>query len=213
MEINEMNIYQRIHAVTSEIGKVQMTLNVDTGKSTYKAISINDVVDALLPLLEKYRLVAMNLDKEIIDQRQVTTTTKYGDRSVFFVRLKSKVRIVNIDNPEEFVEGCGFGDGVDSGDKACGKADTYARKYAMISIFNLSKGEDSDEKASEEYKQIPPVEKDQIAKIQSLYTEKEIGTMLKRMKKASLESITYEQASKMIAKRDQSLLADPTPTF
>ena len=213
MEINEMNIYQRIHAVTSEIGKVAMTLNVDTGKSTYKAISINDVVDALLPLLEKYRLVAMNLDKEIIDQKQVTTTTKYGERTQFFVRMKSTVRVVNIDNPDEFVDGSAYGDGIDSVDKACGKADTYCRKYALISIFDLSKGDDIDEKASEEYKQIPQVEPDQIAKIQSLYTEKEIGTMLKRMKKASLESITFEQACKMIAKRDQSLLADQSPTF
>lgn len=149
MEINEMNIYQRIHAVTSEIGKVAMTLDVKASDSrTYKAISINDVVDALLPLLEKYRLVAMNLDKEIIDQTQVSTNTRYGERTQFFVRMKSTVRVVNIDKPDEYVDACGYGDGMDTGDKACGKADTYARKYALISLFNLSKGEDPDEKAS-----------------------------------------------------------------
>lgn len=154
--IKRMNVYQRVCAVTSEVGKVAMTLDVDTGRnSSYKALSINDVVDSLLPVLTKYRLVAINGNKEIIDQKQIVTTTKYGEKNNFFVRMKSEVVVVNIDNPEERVKAVGYGDGIDTGDKACGKADTYARKYALISLFNLSKGEDPDVEASAEYKAAP----------------------------------------------------------
>jgi hypothetical protein len=121
--------------------------------------------------------------------------------------------VVNIDKPNESIMSVGYGDGIDSGDKATGKATTYARKYALIDLFNLSKGDDPDKEASQEYKPIEKSTKEQIAKINSLYSEKEINTMLKRMKKADLYNINWEEAEKMIAKRDRSLVNDQTETF
>ena len=96
-DIRGMSVWEKVHAVSAEVGVVQMTLNVDTGKSTYKAISINDVVDSLLPLLTKYRLIVVPLQKEIIEQAQITTTTKYGDKQQFYVRVKASYMVVNID--------------------------------------------------------------------------------------------------------------------
>lgn len=210
--IKTMNVWQKIHAVTAEVGKVQMTLDVDTGKSSYKAISINDVVDSLAPLLTRYRLVVVPCEKEIIEQAQITTTTKYGEKQQFYVRMKAYYKVVDIDTGES-VETCGYGDGIDSGDKATGKAITYARKYALIDVFNLSKGDDPDKEASQEYEKISKAEDTQISKIISLYSDKEVQTMLKRLKKSKLADITWEQAEKMIAKRDQSLLQSAEETF
>lgn len=212
-DIRGMSVWEKVHAVSAEVGVVQMTLNVDTGKSIYKAISINDVVDSLLPLLTKYRLIVVPLQKEIIEQAQITTTTKYGDKQQFYVRVKAEYEVINIDKPNERIKTCGYGDGIDSGDKATGKANTYARKYALIDLFNLSKGDDPDKEASQEYKPIEKSTQEQIAKINSLYSEKEINTMLKRMKKADLYNINWEEAEKMIAKRDRSLVNDQTETF
>jgi len=211
--IKNMSVWEKVFAVTAEIGKVQMTLDVDTGKGSYKAISINDVVDSLIPLMTKYRLIAVPLEKEIVEQEQITTTNKYGERTQFYVRMRANYAVVNIDKPEERITACGYGDGIDSGDKATGKAITYARKYALIDIFNLSKGDDPDREASQEYQPVGRAEPEQIAKITQLYSEKEIGSMLKRLKKTALTHITYEQAATMIAKRDQSLLKDNTETF
>jgi hypothetical protein len=120
---------------------------------------------------------------------------------------------VNIDKPEEKISAVEFGDGIDSGDKATGKANTYARKYALIDLFNLSKGDDPDREASQEYQKIETATAEQISRIQTLYNADEIATMLKRMRKKSLVDITKEQAEKMISKRDMSLLADTTETF
>lgn len=211
--VKAMNIYQRISAVSAEVGKVAMTLNVSTGNGSYKAISINDVVDSLIPVLTKYRLAILPGEKEIIEQEQIKTTSKYGDKTQFYIRLKATYTVVNIDNPDEKVSAVGFGDGIDSGDKATGKANTYARKYALIDLFNLSKGDDPDREASQEYQKIETAPAEQISKIQTLYNSDEIATMLKRMRKKSLVDITKEQAEKMIAKRDMSLLADTTETF
>ena len=155
-EIKKMNIYQRICAVSSAVGKINMTTDVatKTDKTTgrvlnsYKAISINDVVDALNPLLNKYRLVVIPGDKEIIEQNQLELKSKGYTTNYFYIRLKATYRVVNIDNPAEFVEGSAYGDGLDTGDKCTGKALTYSRKYVLIDIFNLSKGEDADDVAS-----------------------------------------------------------------
>lgn len=211
--VKAMNIYQRISAVSAEVGKVAMTLNVSTGNGSYKAISINDVVDNLIPVVTKYRLAILPGEKEIIEQAQIKTTSKYGEKVQFYIRLKATYTVVNIDKPEEKVSAVGFGDGIDSGDKATGKANTYARKYALIDLFNLSKGDDPDREASQEYQKIETATAEQISKIQTLYNADEIATMLKRMRKKSLVDITKEQAEKMIAKRDTSLLADTTETF
>ena len=211
--VKAMNIYQRISAVSAEVGKVAMTLNVSTVNGSYKAISINDVVDNLIPVVTKYRLAILPGEKEIIEQEQIKTTSTYGDKTQFYIRLKATYTVVNIDKPEEKISAVGFGDGIDSGDKATGKANTYARKYALIDLFNLSKGDDPDREASQEYQKIETATAEQISKIQTLYNADEIATMLMRMRKKSLVDITKEQAEKMIAKRDMSLLADTTETF
>ena len=52
--MSELNIYQRIAKITSELGTVAKNLNVSTGKSSYKAVSERDVKDAVKPLEEKY---------------------------------------------------------------------------------------------------------------------------------------------------------------
>lgn len=213
-DIKNMSVYEKVMMVSSEIGKVQMTLNVDTGKGgSYKAISINDVVDSLIPLVNKYRLAVIPGEKEIIQQEQITTTTKYGEKQQFYVRVKASYVIVNVDKPEEWFTTCGYGDGIDSGDKATGKAITYARKYALIDAFNLSKGDDPDKDASQEYQQIQMASAEQVSQILTLYSDKEIATMLKRMKKPSLTAVTSAEADKMINKRDRSLVNDNTETF
>ena len=218
--VKKLNIYERIGAVSYEVGRVQMSLDVATKTDkmgntlkSYKALSINDVADALIPLLAKYRLVIVPDEKEILFEEQIKTTSSYGEKTQFFVRMRARYKVVNIDKPEEFVTADGYGDGIDSGDKALGKANTYARKYALIDIFNLSKGDDPDEKASEEYKPIEYATAQQIAKVNELYTADEMAKMLKRLKKSNPSELTKEQAEKMILKRDMSLVASQVNPF
>lgn len=157
--IEQWNIFQKVWGVASEVGKVKQSLNVATkvdknGRvvSSYKAVSINDVVDSLIPALEKYRIAIIPKTQEIIRDEELTTTTQYGERKQFWIRMRCEFEAVNIDNPEERIIAEGYGDGFDSGDKSFGKAMTYARKVALINLFNLSRGEDPDVEASKEYK-------------------------------------------------------------
>lgn len=218
-EIKSMNIYQRLNAISSEIGKVAMSLNVatktdKTGRvvNSYKAVSINDVVDALIPMLEKYRVALIPEEQTILKEEQLVTTTQYGERTQFWVRMKCSFSAINIDNPGESITASGYGDGMDSGDKACGKAMTYARKTALINLFNLSRGDDPDEEKSLEYKRKTP-SMDDIAKAVSLYTPTEMDTMLKKLKVKSVDQLSTEQIRKMIAFKEKVSVTDNGETF
>lgn len=58
-----------------------------------------------------------------------------------------------------------------------------------------------------------PCTDEQLEKVLSLYNEDEIKKMLKRLKKANPAEFTKEQAEKMIAKRDMSLVAEQVNPF
>lgn len=77
--------------------------------------------------------------------------------------------------------------------------------------FYIYAGQDLPNEVIEEQKK--PVTEEQTAKIRELYTEEEIGKMLKNLKKKKLEEINNAQAEKMINSRDRSLVNDQSPTF
>jgi len=55
-----------------------------------------------------------------------------------------------VDKPEEYLDITTYGDGIDSQDKAPGKAMTYGDKYALLKAYKIRTGEDPDANESEE---------------------------------------------------------------
>lgn len=172
-----MNIYQRMSAVTNEIRRVAKNLNVDAGKSSYKAVGEADVLDAVKPAEEKYGIYSYPIEREIVETGTITSeSVRNGQvykREQQFMRLRVVYRFVNIEKPDEYVEIATYGDGLDSGDKAPGKAMTYADKYALLKAYKITTGEDPDQKASEpmveKAEHVPMASEKQIAFIQKLF--------------------------------------------
>ena len=77
--------------------------------------------------------------------------------------------------------------------------------------FYIYAGQDLPNEVIEEQKK--PVTEEQAAQIRELYTEEEIGKMLKNLRMKKLEAINNAQAEKMINSRDRSLVNDQSPTF
>jgi len=153
METKEMNIFQKMEAITNELGFVAKNLNVAVSKNnSYKATGEVDVLEAVKPLENKYGVYSYAIDREIIESDTLTQNTQYGEKTSLFLRMKVTYRFVNTDNPQDYIETISFAEGIDSGDKASGKAMTYADKYALMKSYKISTGEDPDQKASEEYK-------------------------------------------------------------
>lgn len=148
-----LNIFQRILAATSEINRVAKNLKVDISKSqSYKAVAESDVLEAVKPIEEKYGIYSYPVSRTVIKDEAYTTTSEYdgrkSEKTTFFMRLATVYRFVNIDNPDDYIDITTYGDGVDTQDKAPGKAMTYADKYALLKAYKIQTGDGPDAGAS-----------------------------------------------------------------
>lgn len=154
--MSDLNIFQRMSAVTNELRRVAKNLNVGVGQSSYKAVGEADVLDAVKPLEEKYGIYSYpisrrTINNEILENESIDYKTKEKViKKQFFMRVETVYRFVNMDKPEEYIETTTYGDGMDSQDKSPGKAMTYADKYALLKGYKIVTGDDPDQNASED---------------------------------------------------------------
>ena len=149
-DIKSWNIFQRMAAITDELGVVAKNLSVSTGKSSYKAVGERDIIDAVKPLEAKYRVYSYPSDREILESDNLEEENSYGKSTSFFTRVRTVYTFVNIDKPDDRFSTIVFSEGIDAGDKGSGKAMTYADKYALMKAYKISTGDDPDQNASEE---------------------------------------------------------------
>lgn len=155
MEAKEMNIYQKMAAITAELKAVEKDLTVQTTKSSsYKAVSERGILDAVKPLEDKYGVYSFPVSREVLESHLIQNESVYEDnkgnktttpKTSYMTRIKTVYRFVNIDNPAEYIDTITFAEGIDSQDKGSGKAMTYADKYALMKSYKISTGEDVDE--------------------------------------------------------------------
>ena len=144
-----MNIYEKMMRATADIANVAKNLTVDTGKGKgYKAVSEGDVLAAVKPIEAHYKIYSYPVSRSVIESGEMVTTNNYGERKQLYLRVETVYRFVNIEKPEEFIDITTYGDGVDTQDKAPGKAMTYADKYALLKAYKIQTGDDPDKEAS-----------------------------------------------------------------
>ena len=154
-DIRNMNIYEKLSAITNELSAVAKNLEVGVGQSKYNAVGEADVLAAVKPLEYKYRIYSYPCERKIlesiiIENESVDYKTKEKVvKKMFFERIETDYCFVNVDKPEEKIQVTTYGDGIDSQDKSVGKAMTYADKYALLKAYKIITGEDLDQKASE----------------------------------------------------------------
>ena len=99
-------------------------------------------------------MIDLNKDKTKHTKNTLTKETEYNGQvtktNSLYMRVETIYRFINIDNKDEFIDIKAYGDGIDTGDKAPGKATTYADKYALMKAYKISTGDDPDKDASPE---------------------------------------------------------------
>lgn len=150
MEIKELSLLEKMSAISNEVGSVEKNLKISTGKSTYTALSNVDVINAVKPIMAKYRVYAYAVDRkvlncEVLDVLQPDQSIK----KLFYCNLETTMRFANLDNSADYIDVKGYGTGLDSGDKSFGKANSYSEKYCLLSALMLA-GEDPDTEASKD---------------------------------------------------------------
>ena len=146
--IMAMNISEKIMMISSELPYVAKNLNVTIGGGGYKAVGEADILSAVKPLEHKYRVCSYPFTRRIVTDEVITTEKNGITKKELFMRIESGYRFINVDKPEEFLETISYGDGIDSGDKAPGKAATYSDKYALMKMYKICTGDDPDQEGS-----------------------------------------------------------------
>lgn len=130
-----MNIYEKIAAVMQDVQYLAKDDNVSFGQTNYKALSEEKVTVIMRSAMMKHRLVVFPIEQ---------SATRTGN----ITHVDVKYRIVNIDDPADYIEVVSCGDGADTQDKGSGKAMTYAFKYMWLRTFAIPTGEDPDKISS-----------------------------------------------------------------
>ncbi|SFU57673.1 ERF family protein [Butyrivibrio sp. INlla21] len=152
IDTKDMNIYQKMQAITQEISAVAKNLNVGFGKNQYKAVGEADVLAAVKPIEAKWGVYSYPMERGIIDSGILENFKNDGSISKSqFLRVATKYRFINMDKPEEYIDMDSYGDGVDTQDKAPGKAMTYSDKYSLLKAYKIITGDDPDQNYSQEY--------------------------------------------------------------
>lgn len=204
-KIEEMNIYEKMSAITNELGVVAKNLNVDMGNGkNYKAVQEFDVLNAVKPIEEKYRVYSYPKERKVIDSEILEKETKYGKTKNMYLRIETIYEFVNLDKPEEKITMTSYADGIDSGDKATGKAMTYSDKYSLLKAYKIATGDDPDKEASPEKGYSKVSEEDVrlqlLDEIQGLAILKsiDIEEIREKFKVNDLTEMTTEQMKKCV---------------
>lgn len=207
--MSELNIYQRLLKITEELKTVEKNLNVPvSSKNSYKAVSERDVLDAVKPLEAKYGVYSYAYDRKIIENGELVSNKKdfqtgeIKEQKQLYMRLEVTYRFVNVDNPSEYIEIKTYGDGIDTGDKATGKAMTYADKYALLKAYKISTGDDPDQEPSDELKKLSTEKATpkQISMLLDNYKGEDLTKLLKGNNIEKIEDMPKAKATELIGK-------------
>lgn len=122
-----MNIYQSITKIMEEVPSIGKNQKNKTQNFMYRGI--DDVMNALQPLLAKYKVFIV---PEILEQTREERTTKNGSGLIYSI-CKIKYKFYAEDGSS--IEAITIGEGMDSGDKATNKAMAIAMKYVLFQVF------------------------------------------------------------------------------
>ena len=203
-----MNIYEKLLCITGEIKNVSKNLDVGVGKNSYKAVGEADVLHAVKQLEQKYKVYSYPCKREIVDRAILETEKEYNGNitrgNQIFLRLETTYRFVNIENTDEFIEITTYGDGIDTQDKAPGKAMTYADKYALLKAYKIITGDDPDQEHSPDTAKYTNNEQKatqkQVEVLSKVYTGENLQKLLAANGISKLEDISMTKASELIGK-------------
>lgn len=146
--MSELNIYQRINKVMKQVQYVQKDKAVSGGGANYKAVTHDQVVSvARQALVENGVMIFPNqVSGDFIQMRDINAQPNPIKMGLYTGTYE--INFVNVDTGEKITSTV-QAHANDNGDKAPGKALTYATKAAILKVLCLETGE-NDESRTEQ---------------------------------------------------------------
>lgn len=140
--------------VMKAVKNIEKNMSVGTGGSSYKGVADKDVKYQIGQAMAENGLciIPTGIESSLSVERW-TEDTSYGpkQKQQVFNEVKTTYKLMHISG--ESIDVVGSGHGVDSMDKAAGKATTYALKYALLYLFMVPTGniDDADKTHSDDH--------------------------------------------------------------
>ena len=129
------NLHQKMLEVMKSIEYLNKDDHVSYKNTNYRAMSEEKVTTTVRAELIKQGLVVYPIKQDVSQDGIITTTN-------------TTYRMVNVDDPLDYIDIVSSGQGADTQDKGVGKAMTYSFKYLLLRTFAIPTGEDPDKIAS-----------------------------------------------------------------
>ncbi|WP_343680038.1 ERF family protein [Chryseobacterium arthrosphaerae] len=193
---NKANLYKAILKVMKAVKNIDKSMTVGSGSNSYKGVADKDVKYQIGKAMEENGLAMIPIEvKPTLQIERWEETNQYGTKNKQQIFTEVTTKYLLIHESGESIEVVGYGHGVDTQDKAAGKATTYALKYALLYTFMVPTGEilDTDKDHSDAI-ETPPAKKPE-PKLRILkYGSKQWDQLTERIGKG--ETITKEELKK-----------------
>lgn len=158
MAEKKKNLHEKILEVMKNIEYLKKDDHVEFGTTNYKAMSEEKVTMTVRAELVKQGIVVYPIKQEVWKEPNLVVGSRIEKGNI--TTVNTVYRMVNVDDPTDYIELASSGQGSDSQDKGVGKAMTYAYKYLFLRTFAIPTGEDPDKISSEELDAMYKNEKD-----------------------------------------------------
>lgn len=140
---NPMNIYCRLNEVRKAVSYIQKDARV-SGGGNYAAITHDAVTAAVRDHLVTHGVIVC--PTLVASKVGETGTTTQSGVPIIRYEATYDISFVNCDTPEDRLTMRMESHALDQGDKAPGKAISYATKYAFLKVFSIETGEAEEER-------------------------------------------------------------------
>lgn len=139
-EQDALNVFQRLLLSQRDVASLDKDVTVGGFGGGYAGISGDFVVSACRQVLRAHGIAAF---ASVTSCHETETTTSKG-KTAYKTDVTVDVTFVNVDDPSDRFVATGVGSGIDFGDKAPGKATTYAKKYALMGALLMTTKDDDE---------------------------------------------------------------------
>lgn len=128
-----MSLYEKLLVIQQAVDRFVKDNQVGEGKQAYKAVSSEQVLDTVRPLMNEHKLL---LIPSVKGANVIVGATSSGTAR-YLTELSMTMTWHDVESGEELSVPW-YGQGVDlAGEKGVGKANTYAEKYFLMKFFHV----------------------------------------------------------------------------
>jgi hypothetical protein len=147
--MSDLNLFQRINECRKKIDYIQKDKSVSTGGGSYKAVTHDAVTAIVRTHMVDFGIVSYPVLVESLMNPPIVNVDGTQSKQMRY-EATYDFHFVNADKPEDRLTIRIQAHAMDNADKAPGKALSYAKKYAILKLFEIETGEDEESRYQSE---------------------------------------------------------------